>query len=135
MNAKRLFTASAAIAAISLAVPASAEETPEQTKGEIKLAKMLEGRVAGEPTSCIRNYRNARLTVIDKTALVYKVGRTLYVNIPKEPDDIDSRDTLVRRSSTNDLCKTDIVTTVDYPGGFYTGNVFLGDFIPYRKEG
>jgi hypothetical protein len=73
------------------------------------------------------------LTIIDGTALVYKSGKTLYVNIPRNADDIDDRDTLVTRRSSSRLCRTDIVTTQDSSIGMYTGNIFLGDFVPYRK--
>ena len=113
-----------------------AKEKAEKTEGEVKLAKMLEGRVAGEPASCIRVGRNFNLTVIDKTALVYKSGRTLYVNLPNNARSLDDRDTMVRRTSlASQLCKTDIITTIDQTSGMYTGNIMLGDFVPYRKQG
>lgn len=104
-----------------------------KTEGEIKLEKMLEGRVAGEAQSCIRMLPSTDLTVIDGTALVYKSGSTLYVNVPRNADQVDDRDTLMTRKSSNRLCRTDIVTTVDRFHGGYTGNILLGDFIPYRR--
>jgi hypothetical protein len=33
------------------------------------------------------------------------------------------------------LCTTDIIRTVDRSGGYITGAVFLGDFVPYTKQG
>ena len=42
----------AAAAAGLMAVPAQADEA-EPTRGEAKLAKLLDGRVAGEPQNCI----------------------------------------------------------------------------------
>lgn len=129
-------TAFAAAAAALLAAPAiQAEDHSEgaMTEGQIKLEKLLEGRVAGEPQSCIRMLRNVDLTIIDETALVYKSGGTLYVNIPRNAEDIDDRDTLVTRRSSSSLCRTDIVTTQDSMNGFYTGNIMLGDFVPYRR--
>lgn len=127
-------TAALALAAAGLlAAPATAAR--ERLSGEAKLAKMLEGRVAGEPTSCIQLYPSASLTIIDGTALVYKRGNTLYVNRTAYPDDLDRRDTLVTRLYSNRLCRQDIVRTVDLPIGFETGSIFLEDFIPYRKPG
>lgn len=120
------------IAAAVMAGPVTAE-VAEPTKGEIKLAKMLEGREAGEPTSCVRLFPTSNLTVIDGTALVYKRGSTLYVNIPSNPKSIDDRYTIVTRSSDTRLCRTDIVTTIDRTKGFYTGNISLGEFVPYKK--
>jgi hypothetical protein len=95
---------------------------------------MLKGRVAGEPQKCIRAFPTPDLTVIDSTALVYKVGRTLYVNVPKNARTLDDRETLVRRTSFGSrLCNTDIVTTVDSGLGHHTGSISLGEFVPYRK--
>ncbi len=118
-----------------MAAPAVfAQDAPTPGKGDIKLAKMLEGRVAGEPQSCIRIHPGTSATVIDGTALVYKVGRTLYVNIPSNADTIDRRDTMVRRASDGSrICRTDIINTVDQTSGFFTGSIFLDDFVPYRQ--
>ena len=116
-----------------LAAPAL--DARERPKGEEKLAKLLEGRVAGEPESCIRTFPHVDLTVIEGTALVYKSGRTLWVNRTDQPRDIDESDALVTRQFGAQLCNTDIVTTVDRNDGFYTGNIFLSDFVPYRRPG
>lgn len=136
MTHLKLIAASLAATAM-VAIPSVGAETPEteeMTKGEIKLAKMLKGRVAGDPRKCIRNFPQLDLTVIDGTALVYKSGRTLYVNVPKNPKALDDSDTLVRRTSFGHrLCNTDIITTVDQTAGHYTGNISLGEFVPYRK--
>jgi hypothetical protein len=50
---------------------------------EAQLAKALDGRVAGEPVNCLslRSIRSSR--IIDRTAIVYQVGNTLYVNRPR----------------------------------------------------
>ena len=138
---KFIFPTLAAVAAIGLmASPAIAEEETdkeepkEMTKGEKKLAKLLEGRVAGEPVRCIRNYPTQRLQVIDKTAYVYGHGRTIYVQRTKHPEDIDDDDILVLRTTTgNRLCRLENLTTVDRYSGFFTGAVFFEDFVPYTK--
>ena len=127
-----------ALALFALAsVPASAQDdggadTMVPTKGEIKLAKLLEGRVAGEPQTCIRDRFERGFQVIDDTAIVYKIGRTVWVNYTRNPQTLDDDETLVIRRFGSRLCKQDIVTTVDRFAGFYTGNIFLDDFIPYR---
>lgn len=131
---KAIKTAALALAAAGL-LTAPAVGAREKLTGEAKLAKMLEGRVAGEPTSCISLFPATDLTIIDGTALVYKRGGTMWVNRTADPERLDRRDTLVTRNYSNRLCSYDIVTTVDLPGGFYTGNIFLEDFVPYRKQG
>ena len=106
----------------------------DKASGEEKLAKLLEGRVAGEPDSCINTYGSAPLTIIDGTAIVYKSGNTVWVNRTEHPDSLDDGDTLViRKFNATSLCRQDTVTTIDRFGGFYTGNVFLTDFVPYTK--
>ncbi|MBL4858880.1 MAG: hypothetical protein JKY36_06765, partial [Erythrobacter sp.] len=67
---KRLALATAALGLLA-APSVQADETAEMTRGEQKLAKMLEGRVAGEPQNCIRTIGSRSLTSIDDTALVY----------------------------------------------------------------
>jgi hypothetical protein len=122
-------------------VPAQADEqaaAPAMTKGEKRLAKLIEGRVAGEPESCINDFGVRSFQVIDKTAIVYKIGRTVWVNYTRDPETLDDSDTLVFRRFGSQICNSDIVTTIDSLGGFYTGNVFLSEFVPYRlpeKEG
>jgi len=110
------------------------EEQTEQTKGEKELAKLLEGRVAGEPTSCIQTPPNDRVRVIDDTAIVYGRGKTIYVNRTSRPSDIDDRDTMViRRFSGSQLCKTDTVTTIDRGSQMFSGVIFLSEFVPYTR--
>lgn len=128
-----------ALALVALAsAPAVAEEDEasadavEMTKGEKKLAKLLKGRVAGEPKSCIRDRPVRSFQVIDDTAIVYKIGRTVWVNYTRNPETLDNSDTLVFRRFGSQICRSDIVTTVDRFSGFYTGNIFLTDFVPYR---
>lgn len=109
-------------------------DAPEMTRGEKKLAKMLEGRVAGEPQSCIFTGRSGDLRVLDGTALVYKQGRTLWVNRTRNPDSIDDNDYLVikKHGSGSQLCKLDNVTTRSRGSNFFTGVILLEDFVPYR---
>ena len=112
---------------------AEAEATP-QTKGEKRLAKLLEGRVAGEPVRCIRTTPNMGMQTIDKTAYVYGRGNTIYVQRTSNPADIDGSDTLVsQRFNSSELCRLDQFNTTDRVLGFFTGAVFFVDFIPYTK--
>lgn len=129
---KRLALATAAIT--MLAAPAAqAEDHVELTKGEMKLAKMLDGRVAGEPERCIRTIGSRSIQKIDDTALVYRDGDTIWVNYTRSPGAIDDGDYLViDRFSTTSLCRTDRVTAFSRTGNFMSGVIFLDDFIPYR---
>jgi hypothetical protein len=129
-----------ALAIGALALTGGAAVAKEKLTGEAKLAEMLEGRVAGEPMRCIPTFRsNESMSIIDDTAIVYKSGRTIYVNRTAHPENLDWNDVLViDRFSGSELCKLDRVTTIDRGSGFFTGVVFLQDFVPYTladKEG
>lgn len=122
------------LAAAALAAGATGPAAAgERLTGEEKLAKMLEGRVAGKPQSCINTFTNRSSTVIDKTAVVYGTGRTIWVNRPADPDSLSKWDALVTRQYGTQLCRQDIVTTLDTASGMYTGNVFLTEFVPYTR--
>lgn len=125
---------SAFAAGVMFAAPAAAAEEG-RTKGQAELAELLEGRVAGEPQSCVRTFPNTPFNIIDKTALVVERGRTIYVNIPQHPESLDDDDVLKIKKfgSGTRLCRSDTITTFNTNGGFYTGNVFLGDFVPYTR--
>lgn len=103
---------------------------------EARLAKALQGRVAGEPVDCI-NLRNVRSSqIIDKTAILYDAGSTIYVNRPRGGrESLDQWDTLVTNLHSSELCRVDVVRLFDTSSRIQTGLVFLGDFVPYRRVG
>ena len=120
-------------AATVLSLSVSAEARPKIAT-EVKLAKMLDGRVAGEPQDCIfmPTIRGSR--IVDKTAIVYDAGRTLWVNRPRSgAESLDDDDILVTNLHGSSLCSIDIVSLHDRYGHFYSGFVGLGEFVPYRK--
>ena len=116
-----------------MALTAGPSVARERLSGEEKLAKLLEGRVAGEPRSCINTRIHTNSQVIDETAIVYGRGRTIWVNVPANARDLDDHDALLTKQFGSSLCRQDVITTFDASGGFYTGNVFLSDFVPYTR--
>lgn len=129
----RLAFAAAALAALALPGAATAEEKP-YAKGEAELAKMLEGRVAGEPVRCLPSSRLDQSTVIDKTAIVYRSGSRLYVNRPRGgADQLSDDEILVTKIYGSQLCNIDKIDLVDRTSRMWSGFVVLGDFVPYTK--
>lgn len=123
---------SLAIAAAAVGLLATPVTAARQS-GEERLAKMLEGRVAGEPRRCLPALRSQSLTVLDKTAIVYKQGGKVWVNRTARPQDIDEDDILIiRKYGNSNLCRTDLITTADRTSGMFTGAIFLEDFVPYE---
>ena len=123
----------AAVLAAATVLSVSADARPK-IMPEAKLAKMLDGRVAGKPQDCIflPSIRGSR--IVDNTAIVYDAGRTLWVNRPRSgAESLDDDDILVTRLHSSSLCSIDIVELHDRYGNFYSGFVGLGEFVPYRK--
>jgi len=130
----RKFITAIAISALALGGTAASAETTAE-KGAAKLEKMLEGRTAGEPVSCISTMGRDKLEVIDETAVVYDGGKTVYVARPSDPRQLRRGDVLViERTSASQLCTLDVVKTVDRSSGFMTGVIFLDKFVPYTKN-
>jgi len=135
MPAYRLIAAATAFV-LAGATAHSADKVDKTTQeNEAKLAKMLEGRTAGESVSCIPVLRPNQFQVIEGVALVYDSGDTVYVSRPTDPDTLRRDDVMIIDRHTSQLCNTDVVRTVDRNGGYFTGVVFLGKFVPYRKQG
>lgn len=126
---KKLTTAAAfGLVAVSTAAGAAS------LSPEARLDKLLDGRVAGKPVSCI-NLRNIQSTeIIDDTAIVYRVGRKLYVNRPQGGAyQLDRDDILVTKTLGSQLCRVDMVRLLDRTSLIPSGFVSLGEFVPYTK--
>ncbi|MCX8476016.1 MAG: hypothetical protein MT490_09495 [Sphingomonas sp.] len=116
-------------ATLLVAPAAIAQETPDA-----KLAKMLEGRVAGAPVDCISLTQARSSQIVDGKAIVYEVGSRLYVNIPSSgAESLDQDDVLVTKTIGTQLCRMDSVSLVDRTTRFPRGFVLLGKFVPYTK--
>jgi hypothetical protein len=119
--------------ALTGATAASAETRAE--KNEAMLAKMLEGRTAGEPVKCISALNSNRIRVIDHVGIVYDAGHTIYVARTTNPDQLDHWEVPVIERFGSQLCTNDIMRTVDRGSGHITGALFLDDFVPYTRRG
>jgi hypothetical protein len=120
--------------ALALAgITAASAATPAEN--EAKLARMLEGRTAGEPVSCISALNSNRIEVIEDVGIVYDAGETIYVARPTNPDALGRNDVVVIDRHGGQLCTSDVIRTVDRYQGYTTGAVFLDKFVPYTKRG
>lgn len=129
---RHLIPALLAAAAIAASPAATARE---KLAPEDQLAKLLEGRVAGKPQSCIPLSTTRSSQIIDKTAIVYRIGSTLWVNRPKGgAESLDDDDILVLKTSGSQLCSIDTLELHDRSSHMYSGFVSLGEFVPYRRD-
>ena len=122
-------------AALALTGTTAATAETRAERAEAKLARMLEGRTAGEPVKCISAMRSNRIQVIEHIGLVYDAGDTIYVARTTDPDSLDYWEVPVIDRFGSQLCSNDIMRTVDRSGGYITGPLFLEDFVPYTRRG
>lgn len=126
---KKILSAVAATAAMALAAPAMAHD-----EGEEAFQELIEGRTAGEPRQCIPTFADHRLRVVEHVGLVYERGDTLWVARARDPRRLDHWDIpIIERYGTSRLCTTDVRRTIDRGSGFFSGVLFLDDFVPYTR--
>src|ERR1700754_1657513 len=114
--------------AIGIAGPAWARKDDPAAR----LAKITEGRVAGPPQRCISLSQVYDAQVIDKTTVVYQIGKIYYVNRVKSGQNfLDSDDVMITHTFGSQLCEMDTVNMVDRFGGGRRGFAILGPFVPY----
>jgi len=72
--------------------------------------------------------------IVPGTAIVYDAGGVLYVNRPRAgAESMDDWDIMINRLWSSQLCSIDTVELVDQGSRMYSGSVFLGEFVPYRR--
>lgn len=110
-----------------------AKLTPKQQK---ELAKLLDGKVAGEPVSCVSNFSTAsNLRALSDDVLVMQVNRKLvYKNeLRGTCTGLSRGDILVMTSwSGGQYCQGDMARAFDPYSGITSGVCSLGKFVPYR---
>lgn len=128
----------ALMAALALVTASGAQAN--NTKGEEKLAKLLEGRTIRAAIPCIEVRKIITTEIITGTAIVYRLrgSPTLYVNRPTAGlADLNSNNALMLNDAVN-LCEGNNLLTGDNGGrgagpGF-NGGIRLGEFVPYVKD-
>ena len=125
-----------ALAATSLAACESVDSQPQQRSASQQQSfdKALAGKVAGKAESCLPLYRSNDMMVIDDDTILYRDGRTTYVNKPLGGCNNlgNGSYALVTRSQGSQLCRGDIAQVTDMTSGVTVGSCALGDFVPFR---
>ncbi len=125
-----------ATAALGLAACATAMSQPAQRseRAQAQYDQLLAGKTAGKPANCLPLQRSNDMVVIDDDTILYRDGRTTYVNRPLGSCNLLSRGSyaLVTRSQGSQLCRGDIGMVTDLSNGITVGSCALGDFVPYK---
>ncbi|MFZ1743304.1 MAG: hypothetical protein WAT93_10640 [Pontixanthobacter sp.] len=111
--------------------PSFAEDS--NANGEAELAKLLEGRVAGDPVNCLSQAQRRNMEIVDDTAMVFRDGKTLYVNRTSSPQFLSDWDYPVFTMHGSSLCKLDWVEMRSRGSNFPGPNLTLEQFVPYTK--
>lgn len=106
---------------------------PIDAKSEADLNKLLAGRTAGKPVSCLPNSSNMRIQQFGERTLIYSdVGRTIWRNDPPGGCMGGGRGyAIITRTTTGSACRGDLATIVDQVSRIPFGSCALGDFTPY----
>jgi hypothetical protein len=103
--------------------------------GEQHLQKLLAGKTAGAPTSCLPNYRSSDMVVIDNNTVVFRDGgrRVWRSEMRGGCNQLGSSFyTIVTRSfGGRGPCGGDIAEIADLTSGVTVGSCVWGDFVPY----
>jgi hypothetical protein len=98
--------------------------------------RMLAGKAAGPPLSCLPHYRSNDMVVIDENTIAFRDGsRRVYVNhMMGGCSNLGGAYALVTRQfGSADLCRGDIGQVVDLTTHSTVGSCVFGDFIPYTR--
>ncbi len=121
---------------LPLALLAGCATTSQTAQGpDPKLAAALEGRVAGEPQSCIR-LDQATGNEVFRDAILYRASRgKFYVAEAPGCGSAGGHNDfiLVQNVFGSQLCRGDIVRLVERSGGFGAGACAIRGFTPYTK--
>lgn len=125
------------LAPLMLAACAGSDQPARLTeKQAARLESALNGKVAGEPVSCVSRYPGSSLTAISESVLLYRVsGRLIYRNdLNGSCTGLGRGDTLIIRPTGvgSQYCRGDIVRSADLVTRSITGGCALGSFTPYR---
>ena len=117
--------------ALAVAAPAAAAG-PD---GEAKLARLIAGRTAGPPRSCISRRPDDRSEVVEKVGVVFDVGATRYVSrFQGGCEQLTAFTQIVTRTPTTQLCAGDIADVVtNPPPAINVGSCTYGEFVPYAR--
>ena len=121
-------------AVVSCAV---APQPGRSAKAEAHFQKLLAGKVAGQPASCLPTYRSTDMVVIDDQTIAFRDGsrRVWVTNLRSGCSNLGSGHyaLVTRQSGGSGVCRGDIAEVADLTNGITVGSCVFGDFVPYTR--
>ena len=104
-------------------------------EAQTELNKLLAGKTAGEPFTCLQHYRANDMVRIDDSTVAFKQGTRVYVNhlIGECANLTSGFYALVTRSNGTGLCRGDMADVRDLSTGMIVGSCAIGDWTPYKR--
>ncbi|MFD1786880.1 hypothetical protein ACFSC3_04770 [Sphingomonas floccifaciens] len=133
----RFFFPLAALALTAGCVATPQETAREQARQDRDLARLdrdLRGWSPGRPQTCVQT-RNANVRIYGDTLVYDDGGRRYLTKTGGGCFGLQRDDIIVTQSFMSQMCRGDIVRTVDRTAGFPSGACSFGDFVPYTKNG
>lgn len=93
----------------------------------------LAGRTVGAPTRCITFRQSESLRIAGPHTLIYRDGRTLWVNSVPACSAFRHSDILVTQVFGSQYCSGDMVHTRDNSSHIPGPSCRLNDFVPYTR--
>lgn len=136
MRVFMLATAIAGLCACATASETASEPAQRSVQAQREYDHLLAGKVPGRAEKCLPTYRSNDMTIIDDNTILFRDGRTVYVNHPLGGCNNlqQSGRALVTRNVGPQLCRGDLATVIDNTSGMSVGACSLGDFVPYKAS-
>lgn len=102
---------------------------------QARLDKALAGLVPGRPQSCLYQDRTGYETLRFGDTILYRKSRNEIYRTDTGGGcfGLSRGDAIVTKTFTGQLCRGDIVRTVDLTSHTPSGSCSFGDFIPYKR--
>jgi hypothetical protein len=118
---------------------ATAEQPMRSAQKQQEYQRLIAGKVAGPPVSCLPTYNANDMIVIDEQTVAFRQGanRVYIAHMPGGCSNLGRAPyTMVTRQfGTSQLCRGDIAQIVDPVNGITVGSCVFGDFTPYTRAG
>ena len=130
-----------ALAGVALAACSTAPPVPTRTaKGEQEFQRLLAGKVAQSPISCLPSYNANDMIVIDENTIAFRTGGGSRVYVAHTNGCTNLRPgspyaLLTKQFGGTGLCHGDIAQVIDPLNHITVGSCVFGDFTPYVKAG
>jgi hypothetical protein len=123
------------VVGLALASCATQPPPPRTAQAQVQLDKLIAGKRAGAPITCLQHYRADDMVRIDDSTIAFRQGSRVYVNhLNGECSNLsNSFYALVTKGNGMGLCHGDIAEVRDVQTGTLVGACGLGDFIPYSR--